>query len=287
MTITQDYQMEYNGLLMGNDTPYDLVGIIGLGQPAVRELDVDRQDDHGSYPSRRELLQMRTINIEIDVIAADIEDLFNKTSALKRAIVVNNGIRRLDFRIAASGLGAGYGDVVSVYGYVRQVTANIGEQANYSTNKVYIQIRCPDPRVYGLTLQSTEVDVASIAGGWSFPWTFPWTFGTVESGTVIIDNQGNFDTPPVVVFNGPIVNPRISSVNLGRFLGFELSIATGDYLEVNFRDKTALLNGTASRYNNRVFGSSWFPLVPGVNVLQYSAASGSGQAEILWQNAWS
>jgi|SRR5215207_362474 len=284
--ISQDQQYEWNGLLLGVNTPYDVVAVIGLGQPAVRELDVDRQDDHGSFPSRRELLQLRTINIELDVIATDPVDLFNKTAALRRAVTVSDDIRPLYFRAGASGIGSGYGEIVTSYGYVRQITANLGDQNNFNTNKWYIQIRCPDPRIYSMEPHSTSVSVASTTGGWTFPWTFPWIFGSTESGTINVVNSGAMDSPLIAQFNGPVTNPRLTN-DRGEFVQFNLVIASGDYLEVNFRDKTALLNGTASRYNTRVPGSSWFPLRPGSNNIQYSAAAGDGQALLTWFSAWS
>lgn len=284
--LTADYQIEYNGLVLGAGTNYDIVGIIGFGTPPVRSVDVSRQDDHGSYPSRRELMSSRTINMEIDVIATDISDLHTKINILKRAFAVSDSIRAAAFRIAASGWGAAYGSDVITFGYVRQLTMNIGETVNYNTVKCYIQFECPDPRVYGETEQTASVSPGSATGGWTFPWTFPWTFGSVTSAIATVTNNGFMDTFLTAQFNGPSVSPRIENLNTGEYMQIDLTIDSGDYLLVSFQNRTALLNGTADRYNQRRAGSTWFPIRPGVSPLQYSIASGSGSVDLRWRDAY-
>src|SRR5690349_19563639 len=100
MTITQDYQMEFNTLLLGAETPYDIVALLGAGIPPIRAIDIARPDDHGSFPTRRELMQSRTLNIEIDVIGTEITDLYTKVNALKAAFAPYDGVRPLDMRFA-------------------------------------------------------------------------------------------------------------------------------------------------------------------------------------------
>lgn len=288
MTLTADYQIEFNTIVMGSGTAYDIVAVVGAGFPAVRDSDIDRQDDHGSFVSRRELLQERTLNIEIDIIGADPGDLWSKVNILKRAFVPSDTIRVLSIRMGATGWGATYGEDVSFYGFSRQFTMNLGDSANYNTTKAYIQFVCPDPRAYALAESNATITTGTAGLGWRFPWTFLWTFGLVAPAIGNVVNTGYFDTPPRFRFNGPTQNPRVSNVNTGEFMEFDLDIITGDYLEVDMRAKTVLLNGTGNRYSYRKFGSSWFPLRPGSNAIQYSNTYGAGTPgtlQVFWRSA--
>lgn len=285
-TLTQDYQMEWNGLLLGTDTPYDIVAIIGAGIPSVRSNDVSRLDDHGTWPGRRELLDGRTMNLEIDIIGTGVVDLHEKVSAFKAACLPSEVIRPLYMRVAGAGWGEAYDSTSVVYGFARQLTANTGMLANANSQKAYLQIEIPDPRVYSEEEFSEVLTPGTLSGGWTFPWTFPWTFGTISSGSVDVINTGAFDTPPVVVINGPATSPRVQNLTTGEFMQLDFEVMSGETLTLNFRDKTALLNGIANRWNYRRYGSTWFPLRPGSNPIQYTLAAGSGSLTIYWRNAW-
>lgn len=285
--LTQDYQIEWNGLLMGTGTAYDIVAILGAGIPAVRSTDVNRLDDHGTYPARRELLSARTFNFEVDICGTDVGDLFSKVSAFKAACLPSEDVHPLSLRIAGAGWGLTATDTTVVYGFARQMTANIGSLANANIQKAYLQIEVNDPRIYSETEYTTTVNASVVSGaGWEFPWTFPWTFGSSSGGTTSVTNDGNMDTPPTMIVHGPATSPRILNLDTGEFVQINYTIDAADYLELNFRDKTALLNGVADRYNFRKFGGTWFPLRPGVNAIQYSLAAGTGALDIKWRNAW-
>lgn len=285
--LLQDYQIQWNGLLMGTGTAFDLVGINGAGIPSVRSNDINRLDDHGTFPARRELLNGRTFNFEVDIVATDIADLHSKVNAFRSACIPSEAIRELFIRIAGTGWGESSDDTVIAYGFARQMTANIGALSNANIQKAYLQIEVPDPRMYSELENSEAVGPTVVGGGgWTFPWTFPWTFGTSSGGTVSITNTGPFTTPPTMIVNGPATNPRIQNLDTGEFIQLDFAILTGETLVLNFRDQTALLNGTTDRWNFRKFGSTWFPLRPGLNPFQYTLAAGNGQLEIRWRNAW-
>jgi len=284
--ITSDYQIQFNNLLIGSGTPYDIVALLGTGFPVIRAADIDRQGDHGAFVSRKELMGPRTINIEVDVCATDIDDLWDKVNTLKRAFAYGDRVRELTLRFEAAGWGAISSEPITAFGFVRQLTMNLGEGINYNTQKCYIQFFCPDPRMYSATPMTIVVGPQSIIGGWTFPWTFPWTFSSVESGIIDAFNTGFVSTPIIVKFNGPSVNPTLMHGDTGRTMSYAIELPTvDDYLLVDGYAKAVLFNGTASRPDTRVQGSKWIELGPGSNVLQYSHALGTGNAEVTWRSA--
>jgi hypothetical protein len=67
MTISQDWQAELNGLLIGSGTAYDIVSITGLDDlPDVRVNDSARPSDHGLFAGN-DYAGGRTVEMELDI----------------------------------------------------------------------------------------------------------------------------------------------------------------------------------------------------------------------------
>lgn len=150
------------------------------------------------------------------------------------------------------------------------------EAAELTVENVFAAADVEDGRTYDLTFDR------------SYPESDP--IGTVE-----IVNDGNVDVSPVLRLYGPCTNPRIENVTYDETLEFTantgLSIAAGDYLEVDVLNSTALLNGdaAASRYGRLdIAESTWWTLRPGVNVVRYypeTFETGS-LAEVRYRSQW-
>lgn len=144
--------------------------------------------------------------------------------------------------------------------------------------KVAVGFRAPDGVQESAELEGAAVDaVIADPPGISFPLSFPisWPASTA-AGTVVVTNRGNVRAWPRLRLYGPATNPRIENVTVGAALEFTagggLELAAGDYLEVDTRERTIRLNGSAvqSRHNRLDFDASeWWPLDPGDNLLRY------------------
>lgn len=119
-------------------------------------------------------------------------------------------------------------------------------------------------------------------------------------GTTIITNAGDRNAFPVIRAFGPFGdegNPadetEIGNVTTGKTLVFAgLGISAGDYLEIDFRHKTILVNSlaTQSRYQYLTFpDSSWWTLAPGENEVSFrpDTFSGNAQMTVFWRDAYS
>lgn len=148
-----------------------------------------------------------------------------------------------------------------------------------------------------------EVDVPFATGstaGFSFPLTFPLTFpgGSFTGGNAFVITNGTYPTWPTLRIFGPCTDPAVYWLDptLATDLGIQvvfsgLTIADGDYIEVDTQARTACLNGDsmASRYNFVDFANtSWSPLQPGQNLLRYAPASASTDSEcqVLWRDSF-
>lgn len=160
-------------------------------------------------------------------------------------------------------------------------------------------------------MESAEIHTATIlpgAGGVAgIEFASTIEFGpTVEfpfiepPGTVEVANSGDRNAFPVIRAFGPFGDEgntadetEIGNVTTGKTLVFVgLGISAGDYLEVDFRQRTILVNSlsTQSRYQYLSFpDSAWWSLAPGVNEVSFrpDTFSGNSQMQVFWRDAYS
>lgn len=122
----------------------------------------------------------------------------------------------------------------------------------------------------------------------------PLTGTTVLGGRQYVDarNAGDTLTRPVVTFTGPIINPVLTKAN-GDTLGLLLTIADGDIVEVDCRDRGVWLSTPpatvrASRRYLLAAGSSWLTVPPGVTRFTFTSddVTPTGTCSMGWRSAW-
>lgn len=160
--------------------------------------------------------------------------------------------------------------------------ADIGSQA-FSWS---LTVVAADPRRYDADPSTATTGLPPSYAGLTFPITFPLSFGAVTgsgSGSVTINQRGDYDeTPAVLTFVGPVINPSATHVQTGRGLYFALTLNAGESLVVDLGAQTALLNGSASRVFTLTSASAWFMLLPGLNEIQFRGQDpGSGSPPML------
>lgn len=134
-----------------------------------------------------------------------------------------------------------------------------------------IQLRSSDPRKYSVTkyIKNSRLPVA--LSGRLYPKSFNYTYGSGgNAGTVTINNEGSYDTYGTLRINGPVTNPQVEHVELGRFLKFNTVIGVGDFYDIDLLSKTVLLNGFESRRITLLPTSRWFNFQPGINTLKFN-----------------
>ena len=150
-------------------------------------------------------------------------------------------------------------------------------------------------------LESAELHEASAnasgdtVDGFEFDIEFDLEFPAASpQGSVEVVNAGDRDAYPVLRLFGPwsgessIINDTYDE----RLVFDNLSVTAGNYLEIDTRAKTILLNGdsTQTRYQYLVFpDSTWFTLRPGTQRIRFvpTTFTAPAQALILWRDAWS
>lgn len=140
-----------------------------------------------------------------------------------------------------------------------------------------------------VTLQPT---LNNNAGGIATPVATPVAFAAgYLPGSIGITVTGTAPTYPIVDIYGPCANPSLFLSGTQQTLAFNLTLAAGDYLHVDFAARTALLNSdpTKSKYGTLDFlRSAWWCLQPGPQQVAFnpSSASGACQAVFTWSPRW-
>lgn len=132
-------------------------------------------------------------------------------------------------------------------------------------------------------------------GGLTFPLRTPTQFAySAYRGTFY--NTGDVATPVEIRYQGPATNPIVESETTGEYIKVNYELTEHDTLLINtaFGNKRVeVLQADGSRKNVFYwidFGSSFFELQPGKNVLKYSSDKESerqaAEVTIYWHNRY-
>jgi hypothetical protein len=183
-------------------------------------------------------------------------------------------------------------------GQQRRIQLRADQQTAPITDPFHQQVqaawRAPDGVMEALAEQiGTSDAVAASEGGRSYPRSYPLDYADSPAvGSVTVSNDGTVEVWPVLRMYGPASDPRVENQSTGERLVFSgLTLAAGDWLEVDCRERTIRLNGlpSQSRYYLLDFTASTFlRLVPGVNTVRYYPVSfGDGaRLEVRYRSAW-
>lgn len=153
---------------------------------------------------------------------------------------------------------------------------------------ISFQFEALDPYQYSDAEHSVTIGLL-VPGGTTMPITLPVTLAPSSGGTGSAPNAGTMPAPWTGRLDGPLTNPAITHVEQNRTLDFDvnggLDLGASDFVLIDSRARSALLNGTADRRNTLDLGSQWFDLDPGTNTISFAADAGSGSFTITWRDA--
>jgi hypothetical protein len=284
--ITTDTQVELRGLLLGDGTDYPITGPIeGLGNLDLRSVDLDRPLDHGAFAGRQ-FYGKRSLRIPYAILGDDPDDAMAKLEVLGAACrVVIPTLDEADvigivFRIG--------GRRLTAFGKPGRNAVDVLHLPKGSTIRGILEFVATDPRLYG-DEELANASPGAVTGGLELPHGFPHGFGSATPGTAQVTNDGNFPTYPVATVTvgpGGINTFTLEKVSTGETMTMTLALSEGDVVELDFGERSAVLNGTASRSNfiDRP-GSTWFGLDPGTTAINFTA-DGDAELELAWRDAF-
>lgn len=234
--------------------------IRGLGSPSPRPDRIDRPRAHGAV-DRTQFYGDRTIELMGVVGANTPTATWQAFDQIKGILARLANDEDVILRIGREGIG--------VERALVRVDADVDCNVLPNGIKWGVQLVAADPRFYSDVLKQGDYDPTVVgAGGVSFPMEFPFIFGQVQSGTVTVENQGNFKSPPAITIEGPVTDPAIDNETTGETITLDVTIIAGDELMIDVERRRTTLNG-ALRPDLIVPGSTtWWELIPGGNQIR-------------------
>lgn len=262
-------QYEFANILFGtNSSPIIVVDKVdGLdSMPDIRKEDIERNDTHGDVTGV-DLLASRVIDMDVDISSPSHAAALSALRSLGLAMRPLRTTALQQFVFQRPGEPKRF-----VWAKPRRKDFPSNYELSQGLGKGKLQWYAPDPRIYSMVENVTDIVIAASTSS--------------ASGTVT--NGGDFEMFPVLEIIGEGTNPRVTNNTLGRAVRFDLTMAAGDTLRLDFARKTATLNG-AEAYQFKRGDNQWWDLLAGgnsVTVSRGNAPVGTQTFRFRHRDAW-
>ncbi len=251
--------------------------ITGTGGPDTSGSVVQRANDHGGYATPQFYApRMITVTCRATAPTQALRDQARAT--LQRAVAVGGADGQMSTLF--------YDEPVPKQQSVRRSGQIQESYPNLAVVEFNILLVAPDPRRYATILQSATMQAPVTVNGVTPPLTPPITMPANGLAAVIAAvNNGNFETRPTAVIDGPVQNPSIILADTGQIVSFTgLTLNMGQQLIVDFDQRRATRLGALVAAD---IASSWWVLRPGASTVRLGGIVSSGAALTLqWRDAY-
>lgn len=244
------------------------------GLPTVGNI-TQQSADHGGWPTPQ-FYGPRTMTLTVLAQAPSQAARDLARSKFQRAIPVN------DFAKFT------YNEPVPKQCMVRRSAALPETCQTLSEVQFAAAIVAADPRKYKsveYTLTAAALDTPT--SGWTFPATLPLAVpdGLLNTNSVNLPNDGDFETRPVVTIHGPVTGPSITSAITGQTISFNsMTLSAADKLEVDLYNRVARKNGSIALAD---ISSAWWVIPPGGTDFIFGGSfTGAAYATVKYRAAW-
>jgi hypothetical protein len=256
----------------------DVTSITGLDTAPLRTTTDEHQGTDGTYVDSP-YFSMRTV-VVTGTLYTDPLDPDSLLDMLKRDYN-SNLIRPWYFQLPGKPLRF-------VNGQGGGLVYNVDTNRRIGITPVQFSVLAGDPYIYDYPGQSIFIGTATVVNiGTGFNMAFNVGFGgsiLTNSGTVV--NNGTHTAYPTITMNGPLTNPTLVDSVGGITMSFNITLAAGDQLVVNCKDRSVVLNGTVSR-RNTLAGLQWFKVPAGMSeTIAFGATAGTGTATVNLYNTY-
>lgn len=266
-----DFELNNAENLMYLDEPIE--GVSGL--PNIRSATGVNQGRDGSWVSRQ-LYEGRYISFQGRIFGGEPIDVENK----RRELVSVLQRKKLKLRIITY---AGMEFVTEVFVMANQMPIN----RELNIVKWKIDLLSEDPLFYDNSAGELLATVGKVMdGGFDIPFDIPFNISAGGEPSVVT-NSGNETVYPIITISTPATNPKLINRATNKFMQVMTTVLEGDKLIIDMRNKTITHNGL-NVYSLQRDGSTFFGLIPGVNVMEIQSdiASENSKAEVRYQSGF-
>lgn len=266
-----DFELNNAENLMYLDEPIE--GVSGL--PNIRSATGVNQGRDGSWVSRQ-LYEGRYISFQGRIFGGEPIDVENK----RRELVSVLQRKKLKLRIITY---AGMEFITEVFVMANQMPIN----RELNIVKWKIDLLSEDPLFYDNSAGELLATVGKVMdGGFDIPFDIPFNISAGGEPSVVT-NSGNETVYPIITISTPATNPKLINRATNEFMQVMTTVLEGDKLIIDMRNKTITHNGL-NIYALQRDGSTFFGIVPGVNVMEIQSdiASENSKTEVRYQSGF-
>lgn len=249
-----------NNVTFNTGSNYFIDGFKGLEMPPTRVVNYNLAGEHfGLFVSA--FYGKRRFSLRGWVVGSSVSDFISKRDALQQALDILAGEQTLQFTLA-NGRQLQINAVLLALDFTPIVGGATGAQFNAEFEAAF-------PFLVSQSPNSQNINLSTGGGGKVPPDTMPMGLGGDSGGVITLVNNGNGIFYPTIRFTGPVTNPQITNETVGKYIRLTLTLAAGEYVDLDLKRKTITDNYGTNRYSTKT-GNWWF-LQPGNNVIRFTA----------------
>lgn len=274
------YSRVVAGTLAFNDNPnYVITAVRGLGLPPVRRSSSLVAGSNFGIPETA-LYSPRQFSLSGMVIGATVAELEWRRDFLSAAFdLLANGLEQsIDFTLPS--------------GLQKRINAGLTGTPSFDPSAEIVNACTFDlafeasfPFLVDATPTSQSVGLAALGGG-TVPASVPMSLSVNSGGSVYAANTGTAPSYPTARFQGPVVNPSLRNVTTGRELRLNLTLLSGEWVDLDFKTKSVIDNYGTTRYAAK--SGDWWTLAKGTNEVRFLSDTYNSQstAVITWRRTF-
>lgn len=253
-------KVQIGGVSFNDNTNYTVNGFAGLEMPATRAISYNLAGEHfGIFVSA--FYGRRRWSLDGTVIGSTQGDFISKRDALQEALDALGGETTVLFTLANGRLLQIDAAFLALSFAPRPGVINAADfQAQFESAFPFLQ---------GQTLNELSLFLPTGGGGKVPPDTMPMSLSYGSGGSIFPANNGNAPSYPTARINGPVTNPALRNEAIGRELQMNLTLASGEYVDLDFKRKTVTNHQGVNRYDAK--SGDWWFLQPGTNEVKFRA----------------
>jgi len=266
-----------------NTLGYYITATDGLDMPSMRVPTYDKPGEFGAFVSNQ-LYGRRLVTFEGEVFGSSLTDFQSKRRALENAIQIVKDSNSIP---VAKTLKFTTMDDLALQAscYMQKFVMKI--DIGMWSAKYMMELICPD---FGLESQNLSTIVITTPGGGGavYPVIYPVIYAAGSGGLATVVNNGNTNAYPIITLNGLLTNPVILNVTTGRYISLGITIGASDTpVVIDMKNKT-ILQGSTPVIGDKNFGSDWWWLASGSNLIQVTTGniSDTGNVSISYRDTY-
>jgi len=269
--------LEIQSLVLGEGTDYTILNARGFESPGVDVAKSPLAGRHG-VTVHRVLWRERIIRLELGLRASTVAAHSVLREDLMEAFdLPRNGNTTMELTTSD--------------GKTLQMDVNIANVIDggflpgyLTTSRIRIEFIAGDPNIYTQT-QNEQNITPPVAGGVTLPTAIPFALAT-SGGSATIENMGNGISWPTITVYGPAVSAHVRNSTLGVQFNIDTTLTAAQYVEVDPKNQTVLLNGVTNYL--QYFSGDWWWLEPNNNSIQYNSEDNHPDSyiKIQWRSAY-